>query len=406
MAELVTSEKGIPRRRRRIPFRYILPPAGLILLLAWVWILIHQPVTVQLVEGQVVRDPGRYAGADSCRSCHAEVVHQQSASNHAQTIRDLRREKPRAPFTTGQEVLDPLTGVRYSARQQGQEYHLAVESGTLKASQRLDWEFGAGFHAQGYLMRMEDGTWIDARLNYYGQLARWDFTSSQDKPQKYLLDQPLGKPRTPDEALGCFACHGTVIKADPPSGKTAAWTVRPERSVLNVTCESCHGPRAEHVKLARSGRLKGPEQTWTADEMNRVCGRCHGLTGIEAAHPVIARFQPWGLSKSRCFQASSGRLSCATCHDSHGNAERKSAFYEAKCLGCHTAPAQQACPVNKTSGCVGCHMPADSKSFRNVTFTDHRIRVLAGQQGRGREAGSPARSGVAASAVPTDGGRG
>lgn len=372
------------RRRGHRWFILLFPLLVLVLLLGGLWCLQDRPQPVHLVDDHWERDAGRYAGTEACRECHSQIVTEQLASNHAQTVRSLARTPPRAPFGNGQEVVDPSNGARYGTSHGERKPQLTLTAGNLSASQPLEWEFGAGNHAYGYLTRADSGAWVDARLNYYPQVGKWDFTSSQDKPQKYLLEQPMGRPRTPEEVFRCFACHATVIRADGVRGNgpldPAQLTIRPDQSDLNVECESCHGPRAAHVQEFRSGKRVSAKQDWSGPAMNRVCGRCHGLNNIEASHPVIARFQPWALEQSRCFRESGGKLTCSTCHNPHENAKPQTAFYEAKCLGCHSgqaaAVAKAVCPVGKTTGCIRCHMPSDSKSMLHVTFVDHRIRVV------------------------------
>lgn len=332
--------------------------------------------------GEWVRDPGDYAGAEACRGCHSAIVEQQLASNHARTVRDLSHQSPLAPFGTGQAVTDPLTGARYTMeKSRTGRPQLTLTVGDQRAEQELAYEFGSGAHAHGYLARIDRGQWVDTRLNYYTGIGAWDFTSSQDKPNAYLTTQPLGRPQTEAQATECFICHSTVVrvqgKGTVPDGIQTR--LRPDRSVIGVTCESCHGPRGQHVRERRSGQAVATPPSLSADEINRMCGRCHGLSNVNPAHPVIARFQPWGLDLSRCFRASSGRLSCLTCHDPHTNAEHSPAFYEAKCLSCHSGSSEAAktvCPVNRKNGCVRCHMPADSKSMLHMSLTDHRIRIV------------------------------
>lgn len=345
--------------------------------------LANSPAAVRLDNGRWVRDEGEYVGAEACRDCHASIVEKQLASSHANTVRDLSRDAPRAPFDTEQKVVDPLTGARYSMGREKGHPVIRLETGGQSASEKLDFEFGSGAHAFGYLAQVDHSTWIDARLNYYEKIHAWDFTSSQDKPQPYLLTQPLGRPQTPDSAARCFGCHSTLVRAHLAQGDTepgADLRVRPDRSLLNVTCESCHGPMGKHVRERRAGGAVEKKAPLSADQMNQVCGRCHGLSDIDQAHPVIARFQPWGLGQSTCFRASAGRLSCVSCHDPHTNVRKDEAFYVTKCLSCHSrsasSPPSTVCPVNPRSGCVGCHMPRDSKSMSHITFTDHRIRIV------------------------------
>lgn len=369
-------------------YHVVLPLLAIVLPLALLR-LGQQPAAIRLEGEQWVADKGEYAGATACRDCHGAIVDQQLASSHAQTIRDLARESPRAPVDSNQPVTDPLTGARYSVRKTSGGAEIAVDVGGTTAAQKLQYEFGSGTHAYGYLFRGADQTWVDARLNYYQKVHSWGFTSTQDKPERHLLSQPLGRPQQPAAVARCFSCHSTVVRADgleasSPDG--AGLRVRPDRSTLNITCEACHGPRAQHARERRSAASASEPSHMSADQINVLCGRCHGLSNIDQAHPVIARFQPWGLARSRCFLASGGKLSCLSCHDPHTNARRDAAFYEAKCLSCHTQSQTSAekvttCPVNQKTGCVSCHMPSDSKSMKHVTFVDHRIRVVTQQQG-------------------------
>ncbi len=358
-------------------------PFGMALLLVALIVTAAQPRAVRLDGDRWVADPGNYAGSEACRPCHGAIVEEQLAGSHARSLRDLSREAPRGNFTQPNPVVDPFTGARYQMRKKGGGHDITIESRGLHAAQKLHFEFGSGVHAYGYLGKIGDSLWLDSRLNYYLKLGAWDFTSGQDQPHKYLLEQPLGKPLDPNAVLRCFSCHSTVVRADGldkslPDG--SGLRIRPDKSVLGVTCESCHGPLAEHVRNPRPKALGGLGADWSAKSMNQVCGRCHGISDVNPSHPVIARFQPWGLEQSRCFQASKGKLSCSSCHDPHQDARRDDAFYVARCQSCHSGEAsavtEVVCPVNRRSGCVTCHMPRDSKSMLNVSLTDHRIRVI------------------------------
>ncbi len=350
-----------------------------------------EPVrAVHRVGDEWLPDEGEYAGAAACRDCHADIYAKQLASSHANTVRDLSRSKPHAPFGTGQKVPDPLTGAEYQmALVQGRPT-LQVTLGGQKVSHPVGYEFGSGYHAFGYLLRLDEQEWVDARLNWYRRPNAWGFTSTQEKPQAHLSSQPLGRPNDAIRAAQCFQCHSTVLRAQgvgKPPMDGSQLRLRPEKSDLTITCEACHGPMGRHVVERRQRLPVQPRSRWSADELNQVCGRCHGIKDINPSHPVVARFQPYGLSRSRCFLASGGAMNCNTCHDPHDNASRDAVFYNERCLHCHgttpptaipKTPRVQArpCPVNPKAGCTGCHMPVDSTSMPHTTFTDHFIRPL------------------------------
>lgn len=272
---------------------------------------VPRPQPVRLENEQWVAVEDAYAGVEACRDCHASEVEQQLASNMAQTLRDLSQEPPRAPFSNGDVVVDSSTGARYSMEKTASGYEIFVRLGERAASMPVSFEFGSGAHAFGYQIRVDEDNWIDARLNYHRSIQGWDWTSSQDKPHKYLTKQPLGRPQVKKEVVRCFSCHTTKlvaagVQAAPVEGNQLH--LRLDKSVLGVTCEACHGPRAAHVRARRRAEAPDAGQDLSPAAQNRICGRCHGFDNVNPAHPVIARFQPLRLSTSRCFIASQGKL--------------------------------------------------------------------------------------------------
>lgn len=328
---------------------------------------------------------GRYAGTQACVRCHGALVDQQKVTAHATTVRRLAKGKG-VVHPGGPGVRDPLTGATYRVEPKDGKDSVVLRSGPLEAAATLEWEFGSGRHAHGYIARMEDGSFVDCRLNWYRETDGWYFASGQDKPTRTLLDHPLGRPLSKGEINRCFSCHSTELRAD---GKVRAGLthdqiqVDADRSTVGVQCEGCHGPRAAHVTAFEQRKPTPRPAKMTATEINTLCGQCHSRSDLNPVTAIVARFQPWALERSRCFTASQGRLSCLTCHNPHGDAESSPEYYNARCLSCHSREAvtqrqaTRSCPVNKTDNCISCHMPRDSTSMLHITFTDHRIRVAS-----------------------------
>jgi hypothetical protein len=329
---------------------------------------------------------GRFAGADACRECHDGIVRAQLSSAHANTLRELRKAPPRSRLDTGQGVADPDTGARYEMVTRGGRPAISVQRSGLEAHQEVHYEFGAGRHAFAYVADLGDNQYLDARLNFYRKIDGWGFTSGQEAGLPTLTQQPLGRPLGPADAALCFSCHATYLKANgvkQPGTPGSEVRLELRHSRLGITCEGCHGPKAEHVRRWKSGRGTERAAQMTALQINEMCARCHNAPEIDPAAKGVARFQPYGLARSECFKKSAGRLSCLTCHDPHADSPRDVAFYEAKCRGCHSSEAGgepfrlRTCPVNPRDGCVGCHMPADDRSMLHVTFRDHFIRITS-----------------------------
>ena len=130
------------------------------------------------------------------------------------------------------------------------------------------------------------------------------------------------------------------------------------------------------------------------------CGACHraplDVTTAKDRVPINVRFQPYRLSKSRCWSQPDPRITCIACHNPHLPLEQDAVAYDAKCLACH-APARpaasssagaiepaggvpaskerKACPV-AGNHCVSCHMPQYKVPQMHGSFTDHDIRIV------------------------------
>jgi hypothetical protein len=189
---------------------------------------------------------------------------------------------------------------------------------------------------------------------------------------------------------------------------------------LGVSCETCHGPGALHVKemQTKKGRVLRPNEVDTsivnpaklsprlADDL---CRECHQAGDAEVIYPgkTVMDYRPgtpltetmaivkrpikpeqreeadrletnppvrgsleqplwWKnstLELSRCYQASHGRLTCSTCHSIHHapQPEYKEGAYRAACLTCHKESSCTLKPDDSKrlaikDDCIECHM--------------------------------------------------
>jgi hypothetical protein len=152
------------------------------------------------------------------------------------------------------------------------------------------------------------------------------------------------------------------------------------------------------AELARQPKVLAIGEIGVASpaEQLAVCAQCHRSDGtLEPSDPGFVRFQTPNLIQSRCYTSSGGRLVCITCHAPHRDLSTSTALYESKCLTCHGPASSQSnrvrgesvtaprCPVNASSGCIGCHMPKVRDRPQHAFFTDHFIRVHSEQQKNG-----------------------
>ncbi len=112
--------------------------------------------------------------------------------------------------------------------------------------------------------------------------------------------------------------------------------------------------------------------------MNR-CAQCHRRADemdTEPIHPDnknLARFQPIGITQSRCFN--SPKMTCVICHDPHVPLDDQNLTGIWQCVQCHDgAKDQVTCGAGQTDDCLSCHMPK-VRGVAPLDFTDHWIRV-------------------------------
>ena len=188
---------------------------------------------------------------------------------------------------------------------------------------------------------------------------------------------------TEKDAADCFNCHATNAL----HGRRADT----DHLSAGVQCERCHGASEKHVAAFQSGDLRQAAMrklgTLRTEEISDFCGQCHRTWAQIAAqgpHDINnVRFQPYRLTNSKCYDAMDPRISCVACHDPHREAEHAAAFYDAKCLACHSSAKSGAlaarpaktCPA-AAKDCVTCHMPKYELPGAHDVFADHWIRVL------------------------------
>ena len=351
---------------------------SLTLALAAPWMLVGQ---------QFLRNPlhfwtqeSEYAGSAACNECHAEIYRRQSASHHALSLRPAS-ETPQ--FGSGAEVRqsDPISGsALLISREEGRRPTITATKGADKSALELEWAFGSGVKGVTPVGRGAGGEFLEGRLSWYASVGGFDFTPGDAKYTPVTTAESLGRVRSIPDIGECFGCHTTAYDKENPA---------PAGKDIGIRCERCHGPGLEHIGAARrgepaAGKIFQPGRMAAFPQL-QMCGACHGVPPQDSdlaairyieSTPVTARFPSQRLPLSRCFNESSGKLKCTSCHDPHGNAVRTAELTDRNCVACHKASAGQAirsCPVGRNN-CVSCHMPQE-RVMAHSLFTDHWIRV-------------------------------
>ena len=329
-----------------------------------------------------------FAGTASCAACHKQIALTQQGTPMAHAAwrgseTEVLRSNPKLSFSTP-PFQTVITSDRVSSK-------YTVTSGGDSISGQLLWSMGAGVKGQTFILR-NLGMLFESQLSYFPSIGGLDITPEHPRGTPDYLENAFGAPQSAKAAQQCFACH------------TTASTVRrqfdPDHATPGVTCEACHGPGVRHVKAMQAEQFRTginailDPASFGPVELIDFCGACHrapsDVTSAKDYTPLNVRFQPYRLSKSRCWIRPDPRITCIACHNPHEPLVREAGFYDAKCVSCHSAGAtgatvdgphspqpgkQSTCPVS-TEHCVSCHMPKYQDPQFHGSFTDHDIRIV------------------------------
>ncbi len=179
---------------------------------------------------------------------------------------------------------------------------------------------------------------------------------------------------------------------------------------LGIGCESCHGGSRAHVEDPRTLPDFAPRSPFLAARapagwgdvtraqwINRACARCHQVLfsrypytweggqrrGADAGGSSITSGEARDFLLGGCAK----EMSCATCHDPHGEdrpetlAALAGAAGNALCTRCHTELGTPTAlrahahhdPAGAGGGCVACHMPRKNLGLGYQLTRYHRI---------------------------------
>ncbi|MFZ3327439.1 MAG: cytochrome c3 family protein [Methylocella sp.] len=328
----------------------------------------------------------RYAGSESCKTCHSSIYERWKKTPMANVVRDPR-EHPDA-------IIPDLSGllVHFS------KDDIALVYGSI-------WK-------QRYFKKAGD--------DYFPFPAQWDVTHKMWRPYVVTNDwwaalYPPDNFQRPTGPL-CDGCHS--VNYDITTKTVTEW---------NVGCERCHGPGSEHVKHRTRETIINPARLDYV-HANDTCIQCHSQ-GRPPNNPVNGRYYDWpagfhmGLNLSDFWRLESYRLgetsfthfpdatahknrmqgndfvqslmynrgvACFSCHDVHGteNAAQLREPPGEMCFACHGANTQNgphAASIEEHthhkagstgSQCIACHMPKIEETIADVNVHAHTFRFI------------------------------
>lgn len=321
--------------------------------------------------------PDGWADESRCIDCHEQAEHF-FQTGHANTLvpaddaRSLQLLSKLKDSEIGQQ-----DSVAFQHRaEQAPGVTRTVEG--VSSSLPVDWCFGSGAHARTWVSLLPDSfgasDLLEFRWSWYHSTDSFALTPGHSEQSSSAGVGALGVQFNAARTWRCFACHATRVRMDDVTLDLA-------HLQAGVTCQRCHGPRRQHV--ATEGEFTDANFAFPdREESVRRCGQCHRnadeqpLEDIRVDNPTLARFQPVGLSQSKCYLSS--EMTCITCHDPHKPMSLQDSAGDWQCIQCHDSktPEHSTCAAEMSTDCVSCHMPRVKQLSNPATFADHWIRVI------------------------------
>ena len=350
-----------------------------------------------------------------CMSCHPQSFQDWSRSHHAQAMQPATEQTVLGDFNQTHFTHQGLTSRffkkdgKFFVRTQGPDGSMAD----------FDVAYAFGVEPlQQYLIPLPGGRLQSLSIAWDTQKKKWFhlYPSEQVKPGEPLHWTGLYQTWN----VMCAECHSTNLQKNYDAKSD---TYKTTWSVINVSCQACHGPGGRHVKWAQAEKAESgpsyPDKGLLVDFTQldaagqaEQCARCHARrhrASVNDQHgrPLLDDFVPEGLRadlyhadgqildevyvygsylQSKMYRAG---VRCTDCHQPHGL--KLQAEDNALCGQCHQAtpnsrfpnlpaksydtPEHHFHPAGSSGAqCVNCHMPA--KTYMVIDpRRDHSFRI-------------------------------
>lgn len=341
-----------------------------------------------------------FSGTENCKECHSQEFKQWQNSHH-----DLAMQKADSLTVLGDfnNTTFKSKGITYIFFKKDGDFYVNTEGvGGVYADYKVVYTFGVT-PLQQYLIEFPDG-------KYQCLIAAWD-----SKKKGWFNLQPnlkihheewmhwTGGSMTWNNM--CADCHSTNLHKN-YDGVSKKY--KTSFSIINVSCEACHGPSSNHVEYYKNEEkhigLKPPkfymDASTTSKDLVQKCARCHSRRSqiteyfnyeghyLDHYKPSILTpptYEEDGQIKDEDYVYGSfvqskmyhNGVSCTDCHNAHTLKLKQTG--NKLCLSCHTPNYNEPShhfhkKDTEASQCINCHMTG--KTYMGNDFRrDHSFRV-------------------------------
>ena len=352
---------------------------------------------VDMTAFQSVHEDG-YVGDAQCMQCHKTAFESWKKSDHDLAMQIANDATVLGDFN---DVKTTLDGVSYFFTKKDNSFRVQIKE--IDGSEKeytIGYTFGV-YPLQQYLIDFDKGQKQVLRVTWDVDAKKWYHQYAGDKldPHDWLHWTESAQ----NWNTMCAECHSTNLKKN---YSVADDSFNTTYSVINVSCESCHGPAEKHVfwannttdtlSLKDSYIIKGHTQF----EQLNMCAPCHSrrtkltenmVPGEHFDNQYLLQtldtenyhgdgqidnedYVYGSFVQSKMFH---NDVKCTDCHNPHTLKLKQQG--NNLCMQCHeqsyTEPSHHFHPIDtEGSKCVNCHMTG--KVYMGIDFRrDHSFRV-------------------------------
>lgn len=320
-----------------------------------------------------------FVGDQACGECHKKLFASHGHSGMAEAMEPVAGSKVLTENPKLNMRVGPYT---YEITRNGKQSTYSVTDGKDTISFPIVYAFGQGKMGQTYVLE-RDGKFYESLVSFYAEPKALDFTIGAPSTVPKSLTDAVGRLLSANEVANCFSCHST-------GAVVGGSQLRLDKFAHGVRCEACHGPGGQHIAAVKAG--ESPAKSiynpglLSGDELTqKFCASCHRgaeeFSFLQKLEINNVRFQPYRIFHSKCY-SEDRNISCTACHNPHEPLREDAAYYDKRCLECHSLRDKNAkagdgksCPVADKE-CTSCHMPKIEIKAAHFKFTDHFIRVV------------------------------
>ncbi len=348
----------------------------------------------------ISKEKAKFVGSENCSKCHAKAFKQWQNSHHDLAMQEADSLSVLGDFNN---TVFESKNISFRFFKKKGDYYVNTEGvGGKYEDYKIVYTFGVK-PLQQYLIEFPGG-------KYQCLVAAWD----SEKNKWFDLQPSLkihheewmhwtGGSMTWNNM--CADCHSTNLHKNYDSNSE---TYNTSYSIIDVSCEACHGPASNHVEyynhLELYKNIKPPklymDGATTSKDLVQKCARCHSRRSqltkffnyeghfFDHYKPSLLTppiYEQDGQIKDEDYVYGSfvqskmyhNGVSCTDCHNAHTLKLKKTGNH--LCLSCHTPdynePAHHFHKKNtEASQCINCHMTG--KTYMGNDFRrDHSFRV-------------------------------